>query len=138
MLDAGSGLAFKIWMLSPTLRVLKYMLLAAVIAAVAWLFYVRWDASVIPPAISSGLTFRYVAYTVAGMIGVALLTLVVKALVGKKYGKSVMRVVRWRDTLKYIAIGVGMSTLGFLAARLHLHVFDPLYLRYGKLDKFPK
>ena len=47
-----------------------------------------------------------------------------------------MRVIRWRDTLTYIAIGIGMSLAGFAVARLHLHVFDKIYLWYGRAGKF--
>ena len=107
--------------------------LAYVKAAYEW---VRLYLSFLPAL--PQLTFRLIGKMVISAFALAFIAAGVNAIVGKKYGKSVMRVVRWRDTLKYIAVGFGMSTLGFLAARLHLHVFDPLYLRYGKLDKFPK
>jgi hypothetical protein len=68
----------------------------------------------------------------------AAIAFVVNAVLGKKRGKSVMFLLKGKSTLRDIAVGIGMSTLGFLAARLHLHVFDKLFLRYGKLDNFPK
>jgi len=46
-----------------------------------------------------------------------------------------MRVVRYRDTLSEIAIGVGMSLVGWILARIHLHVFDKWYLRAGRVKK---
>ena len=68
----------------------------------------------------------------------ALLAAFVNFLIGKARGKYIMRVVKWRDTINYIAVGILMSVAGWLVARLHLHAFDPLYLRYGRIDKFPK
>ena len=38
--------------------------------------------------------------------------------------------------LKSIAAGIAMSVAGFQVARLHLHVSDKLYLRYGVLKRF--
>jgi predicted acylesterase/phospholipase RssA len=137
LLDASGSLAFKIWNLSQPLIILKWALLAALLAGAAWLFYDRWNEKIIPTAVS-GLTFKNIALFVLTTLGFAILAAAVNGVIGKKQGKNVMRVIRWRDTLKSIATGIGMSFLGFLAARLHLHVFDPLYLRYGRLDKFPK
>ena len=48
-----------------------------------------------------------------------------------------MRLVQYRKTLSDIAIGIGMGLFGFLAARLHVHVFDRLYLHLGKQTEEP-
>ena len=45
-----------------------------------------------------------------------------------------MRIINYRKTLEEFAVGLGMS-VGFLIARIHVHVFDRLYLRWGKLDR---
>jgi hypothetical protein len=45
---------------------------------------------------------------------------------------------RWRDTLSRIAVGIGMSLFGCLLARLHLIVFDRLFLRLGSFERFQK
>ena len=51
------------------------------------------------------------------------------------FGKLVMKIVWVRQTLMKIAFGIGMSVFGFLVARLHLHVFNPLYLRLGSMQR---
>ena len=33
-----------------------------------------------------------------------------------------------------MVLGVVLSTVGFLAARLHIHVFDKAFLAKGRLD----
>ena len=54
------------------------------------------------------------------------------------YGAAVMRAIRWRDTLFYVVVGSLTGTLGFIIARLHLHIFDKLYLFHGRAAKFLK
>ncbi len=139
LLDVGSSLAFKIWKLSRLLIVLKWVLVLAALAGIAWLFYRQWDKNIfdlISEAVPR-LTFKNIALFIATTLGFALLAALLNALIGKKQGKNVLRLIRWRDTLKNIAAGVGMSTVGFLAARLHLHVFDRLFLANGRLERFP-
>jgi predicted acylesterase/phospholipase RssA len=139
LLDAGASLAFKIWKLSRPLQILAGALLAALLAAVLWLFATRWDdsiLSILPPAAVQWVTswtFKKVGLLVLSALALALVTAAGSALIGKKRFGYVLRVAKWRDTLKSIAIGVGMSFAGFLVARLHLHVFDRLFLRYGKI-----
>jgi predicted acylesterase/phospholipase RssA len=141
LLKAAASSAFKPWKLSPPLIVLKWALLAAVAAGVIFVFASRWSSSVIPQRAfgwAQSLTFKYVAVFVLTLAAFALLAAFVNFLVGKARGKYIMRVVKWRDTINYISIGILMSVAGWLVARLHLHAFDPLYLRYGRIDKFPK
>ena len=37
-----------------------------------------------------------------------------------------------------LALGIIMSLLGWIFARLHLHVFDPMFLRGGSLETYKK
>lgn len=158
ILDASGSLAFKIWKLSPSLVFLKrafLVVLAAAFLGLCWLFYKKWEDPFTPLAYLKAayewvrhylaflpapprLTFKLIGKAVISAAVVALGAVVLNVIAGKKYGKNIMRVIRWRDTLRNIAVGVGMSTLGFIAARIHLHIFDRLYLKYGRLDKFPK
>jgi len=46
-----------------------------------------------------------------------------------------VRLVRFRETLVRIGIGIGMSLLGCLFARVYLHIFDWWYLRLGRIDR---
>ncbi|HEX3559383.1 MAG TPA: patatin-like phospholipase family protein [Pyrinomonadaceae bacterium] len=142
LLKAAANSAFKPWKLSPALIALKWALLASVVLGVLWAFYSRWESSVVPARVyewaHAHLTFRGVAVFVLTIIAFAFLAAFFNFLVGRARGKYIMRVVKWRDTINYIAIGILMSVAGWLVARLHLHAFDPLYLRYGRIDKFPK
>jgi predicted acylesterase/phospholipase RssA len=136
LLGVGSSLAFKIWKLSPPLIFLKWVLAIAALVGIALLFSRQWGKNIFSfiSEIIPWLTFEFIATA----LGLAVLAAIVNAVVGKKQGTNVMRLIRWRDTIQNIATGVGMSTVGFLAARLHLHVFDRLFLSYGKLKKFPR
>jgi hypothetical protein len=71
-------------------------------------------------------------------IGVFIATSLVVSLATYVVGKWVMRVAHLRETLTLIAIGVGMALLGWIAARIHLHIFDPMFLRGGSLERFKK
>jgi hypothetical protein len=157
LLGVSSSLAFKIWKLSP---VLKTILWASVIAAVvlfAWACFYWADVSVLPPAyqqsISEKLTLgnigRFIAVTIifviVGYILGALLTLKFMGrkvkditVAGGRNLKDVLLLVRWRDTLQRILIGVVMSLFGWIAARIHLHFFDKLFLIWGSLDRLRK
>jgi hypothetical protein len=48
---------------------------------------------------------------------------------------AITRVLNYRKTLQQVLIGIGMATLGFVFARLHLHVFDRLFLWQGRLKR---
>jgi predicted acylesterase/phospholipase RssA len=45
------------------------------------------------------------------------------------------RALDYRKTLQQMLIGIGMGTFGFLLARLHLHVFDRLFLWQGRIAR---
>ncbi len=57
-------------------------------------------------------------------------------IIGLFVGKTILQIVNFRETLTQIAIGIGMSILGWAVARLHLHVFDKWFLRFGKMEKY--
>jgi hypothetical protein len=59
-------------------------------------------------------------------------------LAGWVFGKWVVRVARYRDTLMKTGIGVGLALLGPILVRIHLWIFDRLFLWHGKLDKVLK
>jgi len=115
LLKVAGNTALKIWLLSKPLKVVGMIIaLAAVIAFLAVSF--KWPAL---PLIT------------LGMIGTSLLFFII----GLFVGKTILRIVNFRETISQIAIGVGMSLLGWGVARLHLHVFDKWYLRAGRIDK---
>ena len=117
ILGVASQTAFKVWRLSPFLRGMGTALGIAALVGLVWvLFGSQWsDYPLLTPR------------------GIGMLT--IGAAVTAVVGKRLMRIVQFRETLSKIAIGVGMSFFGFLIARLHLHVFDRMYLRLGRLDQ---
>ena len=113
LLKVGSQRAFKIWKLNTPLKITAWVI---GIAALILLLGACWKWSSVA-LITLGAIGTTIAVTIAGAI----------------FGKTVMRVVRYRDTLSEIAIGVGMSLVGWILARIHLHIFDRLYLRKGRI-----
>jgi hypothetical protein len=115
-LDAGSGLAFKVWKLLRPLQYLAGALGLGALAALAFTWRDWWSVKL-------GLTL--------GAIAMALLF----ALASKVFGRTAVKVVRYRKTLADAVLGVAMMTAGFLLARLHLHVFDRLFLWQGRVPR---
>jgi hypothetical protein len=114
-LEVGSQLAFKIWRLLPALRVSGWVLLILAGAAAAWLSYIYWDTPLLK----------------VSTLGSAAATLAASWI----FGKWVVRVARFRDTLVKIGTGAGLAVLGPLIVRVHLWIFDRLFLWHGKLDR---
>ncbi len=125
LLGASNSLAFKVWKLSKPLKITSWILGVLALALAFWAG-VRWADRRIVPTVT------------VGRVGVLLLTLIAIALLTYVLGKWVMRALRLRNTLTRVGIGIGMSLLGFIAARLHLHVFDKIFLRYGSLEKLQR
>lgn len=113
LLDIASCRAFKIWRLNPLLQVLAKMLAVGVFALLVWVCWTWWSTSLL----SVGMAGSTVATVVAGML----------------LGPAIVRLIRYRKTLAEVGVGFGMGFLGFLAARVHLLMFDPLYLKYGRV-----
>lgn len=116
LLGVGSQRAFKIWRLNLPLKITGWFLGILSLILLLWVCW-KWSS---------------VALITLGTIGTTVTMLIAGAFVGKK----VMGVVRYRDTLTEIAIGIGMSLLGWIFARIHLHVFDRWYLRSGMMKFF--
>jgi hypothetical protein len=153
LLDAAGSAAFKVWTLSPFLRILSYILCASVIVGVSWGLYEAREVPLSPSTIYARvepylpawikqhvptLTFGFIGKLILSYVVLAVIAFFVNMIAGRKYGRNILQAICWRDTLKSIAIGLGMSTLGFIVVRIHLHVFDRIYLRLGRLSKFPK
>jgi hypothetical protein len=117
LLAASNSLAFKIWKLSHPLKYLGWFVIIALVAS-GWAC-VRWsDYPLLTP----------------GRIGIAVLFAALTAAVGNR----LVRIIRYKDTVRQIAIGVGMGILGWIAAAVHLLIFDRMYLRRGRLRRIEK
>ena len=121
-LGVGRRIAFKVWALSPTLRVARYALAAIALAALVW-FAMQAPIPVVP------------AMSHRQLLGAAV-TLVVSIVATQLVGRWIVGAVRWRETLYRIAAGVGMCVAGWLLARIHLWVFDPWYLAIGSTKRW--
>jgi ABC-type transport system involved in multi-copper enzyme maturation permease subunit len=89
----------------------------ALLALLGWLMSTFWTSSL-------------VSLSVGGAI--VLVSGIVLFLIGFGW---ISKIVNYRKTLDQILIGFGLASLGWLLARLHLHVFDRLFLRQGSLDR---
>jgi hypothetical protein len=115
MLEAGRRLSWKVWYVRPAVAVaaLISLLSAMVIAALA--IRSLWIAAAIqwqPPARAG-----WIALTLAAAAAAYL-------------------VILWRTKRKsatVIATGLLLVTIGWLVARVHLWVFDPIYRRAGSI-----
>ncbi len=120
LLKVASNRAFKIWKLSKPLSIAAIILAIAAVVGFFWASW-RWPTFSIFN-LSLGWCGAATALVLAGLI----------------FGKIVMRIVRYRETLNRIAIGIVLALFGWLIARLHIHVFDKWYLRFGKIDRIIK
>ena len=115
-LNIASMSAFKIWYLIPALK------LAGLGAAVAIVVGVLWAC------------FHYSStpLVTAGTVGIAIVSMGATAVLGK----HAVAFFRARTTYHRVLIGLAVAILAWLLTWIHLLVFDPLYLRYGKRDRF--
>jgi predicted acylesterase/phospholipase RssA len=116
-LGVANKLFLKAWMLLRQLQILGGVMVILLLCLLGYAAYISWEGEVFT------LTVKRVVTVVAGLA----LTLLGLGSVGKLFN--------YRKTATEILIGVGMATFGFLLARLHLHVFDKLFLRYGRLER---
>jgi hypothetical protein len=116
-LGASHILAFKIWKLSTMLRRTSLGLGIVALAFAVWAWF-HWAQ-------------KGVKFTV-WEIGVSIAFMIASMILGK----TVMRVVRWRDTLTFIVVGLATSILGWIVANIHLKFFDRMFLKQGDLDSF--
>ena len=113
LLEVGANQAFKVWRLSPALKILSVVV------------------GVFGLAVTAGLTYHFWNQSLISVRGVALV-LIVAAAAHAGAGWAV-RIVRWRDSLTSAAIGTGLSVFGAALARIHLWVFDWWFLRLGRV-----
>jgi predicted acylesterase/phospholipase RssA len=121
LLGVSGSLAFKIWKLKWWLRALAWVLAVLFVVGTAWLLWANRDKEVV----------KAITY---GAVGLFLLSTVLTMLATMVVGKTVMRIVRLRETLTRAAVGLGACVFGWLASWLHLKVFDRMFLTLGKVE----
>ena len=127
-LRVAGSIAFKAWRLRIGLQVFAALLALVVLGVVS---FGMWTVLTTPVVRDRPLaTFGQI---VKGFLEILLTLLATLVL-----GKTVMLAVRYKKTLRRALIHVGMVIFGFLIARIHLHVFDRVYLRLGRVVHTPR
>jgi hypothetical protein len=152
LLTVGSESAFKVWHIDPILKNLARIMLVLLAAAIVALIY-SWWTTPLPASVAqqvtnvttasatavNGLTFQkvghYIYDAIVMMLVLGLLAKVLTALFGTFVSQHALWLVKWKDTVRRIALGLIISTIGFVAAALHIYIFDRRFLSSGTLKK---
>jgi hypothetical protein len=118
LLDIGKNAAFKIWYLSRPLQVTAAIAGLIALIAASWWAVANWSLHLLTVGVIAAPVFA----AFAGLI----------------VGKTVTRVVRYRETLGRIALGLGLALFGWLIAGIHLLIFDKWFLWRGRIARFQR
>ena len=88
------------------------------LVALGWLIYTNWQQDLLSVSVR-GLVLFLLPFALS-LIGLGLIT----------------KLVTVRKSAQQVLVGLGIVTVGALLARLHLHVFDKLFLWQGRLRRF--
>jgi len=109
-LQVSSNIPFKVWRLLLTLKILA----VGLGLGLCYLCFLFWSVEL---------------YTLT--LG-AILTTLAAVIINRVFGPWVWKLLNYRKTLKEIFIGVALLPLGWIAVRIHLLIFDWLYLKQGE------
>jgi len=150
LLRAGSSLAFKVWQIDPFLKYTLRIFLALIALFLGAAIY-KWWNNPLPASVAeygtNGLdwaartisqflrtvTFKGVVTWLLGLYSAYLVLRIVHSILGDYLADKVIILVRWKDTLRRLAIATFVSTLGFIAAFAHVYIFDRRFLKSGSL-----
>jgi predicted acylesterase/phospholipase RssA len=121
LLSASSSIAFKVWKQIPVLRYTAWILGVLLAAVIVWFFITKTEYQLLNLSITVGGLRNWIIGFVIASLAAYLLGIFAK-------------VIYWRNALTRIAIGIGMCLFGWLAARLHLLIFDKLFLNRGNVN----
>lgn len=152
LLRAGNSLAFKVWRFDPLLKALLRIVLVLLALGIAAALYKFWAAPV-PESIAlrvagflenlaasfKALTLQkvasYVISIISSAVAIMILAKVLTTLFGTFVSENAIRLIRWKDNLRRIAVAAIISTVGWVAAFLHLYIFDKRFLSLSTLAK---
>lgn len=150
LLRAGNSLAFKVWRFDPLLKTLLRVVLVLIALGIIVTVYNWWTAP-LPIAERAAdavqkiaesfrnLTFKqignFVVAFVSSTVALMVLAKVLTTLFGTFVSENALLLVRWKDTLRRIAIAAFLSTFGWVAAFIHLYIFDKRFLSLSTLKK---
>jgi predicted acylesterase/phospholipase RssA len=121
LLGASSSIAFKVWKQVAYLKYTAWSLGVLLAALIIWLFISKPEYSLINLSITLGGLRNWLIGIVIAFLAAYLLGIFAK-------------VIYWRNALTRIAIGIGMCLFGWIAARIHLLVFDKIFLNRGRVN----
>ena len=128
LLSVGASLTFKIWMLWRPLSALAIAIRVVLAGLFGWLCWKNWNVPIVsidfgaPDGSPRQLTWGGAALTAITMVALSL---------APAFARNILRVVEYRKTAYEITVGVAMGLFGWIAAQLHLLVFDKIYLWWG-------
>jgi predicted acylesterase/phospholipase RssA len=128
LLSVAASLAFKIWRLWRPLGAFVIAVGVLLAGLFGWFCWKNWNASIISIDFGEAdvspwrLTWGEAAIAVATTAALSLLP---------AFARNILRVVDYRKTAYEITVGVAMGLFGWIAAQLHLRVFDKIYLWWG-------
>lgn len=118
-LAVGKEMMFKAWMLSPSLRAIKYLLGALVLVAVAAFVCWSWRHR------DSPFQFCVSHWEIVVSTGIFLITAVLAPCIAFLPQSS------WRKFLLKLYLAVG----GWVVANVHLGIFDRIFLKRGRVER---
>jgi predicted acylesterase/phospholipase RssA len=127
-LKVGSRLAFKVWFLHPALKALGIVLIVAAAVAIAWALVDLMHAQVRIPLDVSGMA-RKALYFLAGALVVAAIPAALR------FKKPIDQAMHPATVVRKLLIGVAMAIAGWLVCRIHLWIFDRLFLALGRVKE---
>jgi predicted acylesterase/phospholipase RssA len=120
-LDIGASLVFKVWKLSKALRVLSYLIGATLLLLVVRYVANHWDDTIT----------KTLSLPIGGTVLVLLIII----------GSTLYPILKWlrpqqaaRSYLWKAVVAFG----GWILANIHVHIFDRIFLKYGRLERVLK
>jgi predicted acylesterase/phospholipase RssA len=128
-LKVADRLALKVWLITRRLQIAFGVVAVVLLSFVGLQLY--QNRHMISKVWTEPLfVFKPSPGDLAWSVGIALISISGFGLLAK--------LLDYRKTLQQMLIGIGMWTFGFLLARLHLHVFDRLFLWQGRIARAPR
>jgi hypothetical protein len=150
LLSAGNSLAFKVWRIDPVLKNLGRIVLVLIAIGIVAVVYNWWTAPL--PVADQAANYlqglatsvrsvtlkqigNYIFALVSSAVAFMVLAKVLTTLFGTFVSDNAIRLVRWKDNLRRIAVAAFISTFGWAAAFIHLYIFDKRFLSLSTLEK---
>jgi predicted acylesterase/phospholipase RssA/MinD-like ATPase involved in chromosome partitioning or flagellar assembly len=151
LLEVGSNPAFKVWRIDPWLRIPAFVVLFGVVLWLVLNFDTPLPASIgnqgsallnTGAGYFSSLAQKFPSLTLSKIVAAALglfssffIVKILATFVGDRFARDVIWVARWRDLLRRAAVAAVLSTVGCVAACLHIYIFDRRFLKLGSLER---